>query len=49
MRKMAEAFNCTVAELENELMTLILNGEIQARIDSGTKVSRSSSEIFACT
>lgn len=38
MRKMAEAFNCTVAELENELMTLILNGEIQARIDSGTKI-----------
>lgn len=38
MRKMAEAFNCSVAELENELMQLILNGEIQARIDSETKI-----------
>ena len=39
MRKMANAFNCTVAELENELMPLILDGQIQARIDSQNKAS----------
>lgn len=38
MRKMAAAFNCTVADLENELMPLILDGQIQARIDSQNKV-----------
>ena len=39
MRKMANAFNCTVNQLENELMPLILEGQIQARIDSQNKVS----------
>lgn len=38
MRKMAEAFNCSLADLENELMQLILDGEIQARIDSENKI-----------
>ena len=39
MRKMAEAFNTTVTELEDELMQLILEGQINARIDSHNKVS----------
>lgn len=39
MRRMAEAFNTTVAALEDELMQLILDGQIQARIDSHNKVS----------
>ena len=39
MNKMATAFKCSVADLENELIPLILNGEIQARIDSQNKVS----------
>lgn len=38
MRKMSEAFNCTVSELENEIMQLILDGQIQARIDSHNKI-----------
>jgi len=38
MRKMSEAFNCTVPALENELMQLILDGQIQARIDSHNKI-----------
>jgi len=38
MRKMAEAFNTTVPELEDELMKLILDGQIQARIDSHNKI-----------
>lgn len=38
MRKMSEAFNCTVSELENEIMHLILDGQIQARIDSHNKI-----------
>lgn len=38
MRKMSEAFNCTVPALENELMHLILDGQIQARIDSHNKI-----------
>ncbi|XP_067936793.1 COP9 signalosome complex subunit 1-like [Watersipora subatra] len=38
MAKMATAFNTTVADLENELMLLILEGEINARIDSHNKV-----------
>ncbi|XP_066598723.1 COP9 signalosome complex subunit 1 isoform X2 [Prorops nasuta] len=38
MRKMATAFNRTVAELEDELMQLILDGQIQARIDSHNKI-----------
>lgn len=38
MRKMAEAFNTTVSALEEELMQLILDGKISARIDSHNKV-----------
>merc|ERR1719336_1198688 len=34
LHKMAESFNTNVANLENELMKLILDGSIQARIDS---------------
>lgn len=39
MRKMATAFNTTVAALEDELTQLILEGLINARIDSHSKVS----------
>lgn len=39
MRKMAAAFNTTVPALQDELMQLILDGQIQARIDSHNKVS----------
>ncbi|KAI8512254.1 PREDICTED: COP9 signalosome complex subunit 1-like [Branchiostoma belcheri] len=38
MRKMAAAFNTTLAALEDELMQLILDGQIQARIDSHNKI-----------
>lgn len=38
MHKMAAAFNRTVPALENELMQLILEGQIQARIDSHNKI-----------
>ena len=38
MRKMSEAFNCTISALENEIMQLILEGQIQARIDSHNKI-----------
>ena len=38
MRKMAASFNTTVAELEDELMQLILEAQINARIDSHNKV-----------
>lgn len=38
MRRMAEAFNTSVSALEDELMQLILDGQIQARIDSHNKV-----------
>lgn len=38
MRKMAKAFNRNVSSLENELMHLILDGQIQARIDSHNKI-----------
>lgn len=38
MRKMSEAFNCSVPALENEIMQLILDGQIQARIDSHNKI-----------
>ncbi|XP_023341519.1 COP9 signalosome complex subunit 1 [Eurytemora carolleeae] len=36
--KMADSFNTNVANLEDELMKLILDGSIQARIDSHNKV-----------
>jgi COP9 signalosome complex subunit 1 len=35
---MSEAFNCSVGALENEIMQLILDGQIQARIDSHNKI-----------
>ncbi|XP_063961779.1 COP9 signalosome complex subunit 1-like isoform X1 [Lytechinus pictus] len=38
MQKMASAFNTSVADLEDELMTLILDGQINARIDSHNKI-----------
>lgn len=38
MVKMAFAFNRSVPELENEVMQLILEGQIQARIDSHNKI-----------
>ncbi|KAF6017632.1 GPS1 [Bugula neritina] len=38
MSKMAEAFNTNVGDLENELMQLILDGQINARIDSHNKI-----------
>lgn len=38
MRKMATAFNRSVPALEDELMTLILEGQVQARIDSHNKI-----------
>lgn len=38
MRKMATAFNRTVLALEDELMQLILDGQIPARIDSHNKI-----------
>ncbi|XP_014223836.1 COP9 signalosome complex subunit 1 isoform X1 [Trichogramma pretiosum] len=38
MRRMATAFNRTVPALEDELMQLILEGQIQARIDSHNKI-----------
>lgn len=39
MHKMAAAFNTTVAALEDELTQLILEGLINARIDSHSKVA----------
>merc|ERR1712096_603823 len=41
LSKMANSFNTSVSSLENELMKLILDGSIQARIDSHNKVLRS--------
>lgn len=38
---MAEALNTSVGALEDELMQLILDGQIQARIDSHNKVRHS--------
>lgn len=38
MHKMAAAFNRSVPALEDELMQLILDGQIQARIDSHNKI-----------
>ncbi|XP_045211954.1 COP9 signalosome complex subunit 1-like [Mercenaria mercenaria] len=38
MSKMATAFNTTVLDLEDELMQLILDGQINARIDSHSKI-----------
>ena len=41
LRLMASSFNATVNQLEDELMALILDGQIQARIDSHNKVGHS--------
>ena len=49
MRKMAAAFNTTVLALEDELMQLILDGQIQARIDSHNKVYSQLSPLFLIT
>ncbi|XP_076058794.1 COP9 signalosome subunit 1b isoform X2 [Oratosquilla oratoria] len=38
LEKMAVAFNTSVSALEDELMALILDGQIQARIDSHNKI-----------
>ena len=38
LNRMAQAFNTTVHHLEDELMQLILDGQINARIDSHNKV-----------
>lgn len=38
MNKMALAFNTSITALEDELMQLILDGQIQARIDSHNKI-----------
>merc|ERR1711972_29488 len=38
LSKMALSFNTTIPNLENELMKLILDGSIQARIDSHNRV-----------
>lgn len=46
MHKMATAFNTTVAALEDELTQLILEGLINARIDSHSKVSVSEPQIM---
>lgn len=38
MNKMAQSFNTTVAQLESEIAALVVDGQIQARIDSHKKV-----------
>ena len=38
LRLMSTAFNTSIASLEDELMQLILDGQIQARIDSHNKI-----------
>lgn len=38
MHKMAEAFNTTVADLEKEIINLIYDGHLKARIDSHNKI-----------
>ncbi len=47
MNKMAAAFNTSVPALEDELMQLILDGQINARIDSHNKVSAYHYSTFA--
>ena len=47
MTKMAAAFNTNVADLENELIQLILDGQINARIDSHNKVPSNLSTIIS--
>ena len=46
---MASAFNTSVTALEDELMQLILDGQINARIDSHNKVRESKLNLlYAC-
>lgn len=47
MHMMAQAFNTSVANLEDELMQLILDGQIKARIDSHNKVHSHFDDIYA--
>lgn len=51
MNKMAQAFNTTVAALEDELTQLILEGLINARIDSHSKVTHTTviAPVGACS
>ena len=46
MNKMAVAFNTSTNALEDELIHLILDGQIQARIDSQNKVGQFVLNIF---
>jgi len=39
MKVMAKCFNCSLPALEEEVVNLILEGQIRARIDSHNKVS----------
>lgn len=39
LTKMAKCFNTSLSDLEDELMQLILDGHIKARIDSINKVN----------
>lgn len=48
MNKMAVAFNTTVAALEDELTQLILEGLINARIDSHSKAGPLSDNPVIC-
>ncbi|KAJ4462782.1 putative COP9 signalosome complex subunit 1 [Paratrimastix pyriformis] len=41
LTRMAPAFNTTVGDLESELAALIMDGKIQARIDSHNKIMHS--------
>lgn len=43
---MAESFNTTTSALEQELINLILEGQIQARIDSQNKVRKNIMKMF---
>lgn len=49
MEKMAHAFNTTVSNLEDELSQLILDGQIQARIDSHNKVKSFTTTVKSLT
>lgn len=49
MTKMAQAFNTTVAALEDELTQLILEGLVNARIDSHSKVRKNKKSIKILT
>lgn len=46
MHKMAQSFNTTVNQLESEVATLVMDGQIQARIDSHNKVRLRKKKIY---